>query len=129
ESRLSRARNSVSRLGLEPRTPALKGQCSTIELPARKQSFLPNLGLSLDIPRRACLPPAKACSRGPALQNRPASKREQNSRPARPITEQLILADFTTSCPSLSLPSFAPEGNPRRAGVLASGGDGQAPLV
>jgi hypothetical protein len=25
----------VSRLGLEPRTPALKGQCSTIELPAR----------------------------------------------------------------------------------------------
>ena len=24
----------VSRLGLEPRTPALKGQCSTIELPA-----------------------------------------------------------------------------------------------
>jgi hypothetical protein len=26
----------LSRLGLEPRTPALKGQCSTIELPARK---------------------------------------------------------------------------------------------
>ena len=26
----------VSRLGLEPRTPALKGQCSTIELPARQ---------------------------------------------------------------------------------------------
>ena len=25
----------VSRLGFEPRTPALKGQCSTIELPAR----------------------------------------------------------------------------------------------
>ena len=25
----------VSRLGLEPRTPALKGQCSTIELPAQ----------------------------------------------------------------------------------------------
>lgn len=24
----------MSRLGLEPRTPALKGQCSTIELPA-----------------------------------------------------------------------------------------------
>ena len=24
----------VSRLGLEPRTPALKGQCSTVELPA-----------------------------------------------------------------------------------------------
>ena len=24
----------VSRLGFEPRTPALKGQCSTIELPA-----------------------------------------------------------------------------------------------
>jgi hypothetical protein len=25
----------VSRLGLEPRTPALKGQCSTVELPAQ----------------------------------------------------------------------------------------------
>ncbi len=25
----------VSRLGFEPRTPALKGQCSTVELPAR----------------------------------------------------------------------------------------------
>jgi hypothetical protein len=29
----------VSRLGLEPRTPALKGQCSTIELPARTRTF------------------------------------------------------------------------------------------
>jgi hypothetical protein len=28
----------MSRLGLEPRTPALKGQCSTIELPARNLS-------------------------------------------------------------------------------------------
>ncbi len=28
-------RRLVSRLGFEPRTPALKGQCSTIELPAR----------------------------------------------------------------------------------------------
>ena len=25
----------MSRLGLEPRTPALKGQCSTVELPAQ----------------------------------------------------------------------------------------------
>ena len=30
----------VSRLGLEPRTPALKGQCSTIELPAHHISIL-----------------------------------------------------------------------------------------
>ena len=30
----------VSRLGLEPRTPALKGQCSTVELPARHISIL-----------------------------------------------------------------------------------------
>ena len=29
----------VSRLGLEPRTPALKGQCSTIELPAQTTFF------------------------------------------------------------------------------------------
>ena len=28
------ANRLVSRLGLEPRTPALKGQCSTVELPA-----------------------------------------------------------------------------------------------
>src|SRR5208282_3762455 len=30
-----RASGVVSRLGFEPRTPALKGQCSTVELPAR----------------------------------------------------------------------------------------------
>jgi len=30
-------RRVVSRLGFEPRTPALKGQCSTIELPAQHQ--------------------------------------------------------------------------------------------
>ena len=30
----------VSRLGLEPRTPALKGQCSTVELPAHHTSIL-----------------------------------------------------------------------------------------
>ena len=29
----------VSRLGFEPRTPALKGQCSTVELPARNDAL------------------------------------------------------------------------------------------